>query len=128
MLAIDYAPLDRVLPHALAVVHQGGIGTCGEALRWGLPSVVMPFGFDQPDNAERLRRLGVAEILPRRKFSQPRLQAALEKTIATPAMAARAGELASKIQPERDLESSLDALEGLGAIGRKPMPAGAAVC
>jgi UDP:flavonoid glycosyltransferase YjiC (YdhE family) len=120
VLAIDYAPLDCVLPRAAAVVHQGGVGTCAEALRWGVPSVVMPFGFDQPDNAERLRRLGVAEVLPRSRFSGSRLRAALGRVLASEPMHARARELAGKIRPEAALEQSLDALETLADAGRKP--------
>jgi len=119
ILAVDYAPLDRVLPRAAAVVHQGGIGTCAEALRWGVPSVVIPFGYDQPDNAERLRRLGVAEVLPRPHFSGPRLQTMLERIFASESMQSRARDLAGKIQPEDDLEHSLDALENLVNAGQK---------
>lgn len=115
ILTLDYVPLDRVLPHAAAMVHQGGIGTCAEALRWGVPSLVIPFGFDQPDNAERLRRLGVAGVLPRRRFSLRRLTAELGLVLASKEMRARAKEFAGRIEPERDLEDSIRALEKLGA-------------
>ena len=59
----DYAPLSRVLPRAAAIAHHGGIGTAAEALRAGCPQLVMPMTFDQPDNAVRLERLGVARTL-----------------------------------------------------------------
>ena len=59
----DYAPLSRVLPRAAAIVHHGGIGTAAEALRAGCPQIVMPMTFDQPDNAVRLERLGVARAV-----------------------------------------------------------------
>jgi UDP:flavonoid glycosyltransferase YjiC (YdhE family) len=113
VLALDYAPLDRVLPGAAAAVHQGGIGTCAEALRWGVPSLVIPFGFDQPDNAERLRRLGVAAVLPRPRFSPRRLGAALREVLESPEMQARARKLAGAIRASEDLERSVDALEAL---------------
>jgi UDP:flavonoid glycosyltransferase YjiC (YdhE family) len=113
ILAVDYAPLDRVLPTAAAMVHQGGIGTCGEALRWGVPSVVIPFGFDQPDNAERLRRLGVAAVLPRGRFSAGRLEVMLRRVLDAAPMRERARVLAAQIHPAADLERSLDALERL---------------
>jgi UDP:flavonoid glycosyltransferase YjiC (YdhE family) len=121
ILALDYAPLEAVLPRAATVVHQGGIGTCAEALRWGVPSLVIPFGYDQPDNAERLRRLGVAEVLPRGRFSPSRLERGLARVLTSAPMRARARELASKIHPDRDLERSLDALENL--VIREPRPA-----
>ena len=59
----EYAPLSQVLPRAAAIAHHGGIGTAAEALRAGCPQLVMPMTFDQPDNAVRLTRLGVARTL-----------------------------------------------------------------
>ena len=55
-----YVPSHRSFPNCAAVVHHGGIGTCAQALAAGVPQLTMPLAFDQPDNATRLRRLGVA--------------------------------------------------------------------
>ena len=52
-----------MLPRAAAIDHHGGIGTAAEALRAGCPQLVMPMTFDQPDNAVRLQRFGVARVL-----------------------------------------------------------------
>lgn len=60
-----YVPLGQLLPRAAAIVHHGGIGTAAQALRAGVPQLVTPFGFDQFDNAARLRALGVGDSLPR---------------------------------------------------------------
>lgn len=68
-----YAPFSSVLPRSAALVHHGGIGTAGQALAAGLPQLVMPMTFDQPDNAVRLRRLGVARILPPERFTGARV-------------------------------------------------------
>ncbi len=112
-LALDYVPLGSVLPHAAAVVHHGGIGSCAEALRAGIPSLIVPFGFDQPDNAERLRRLGVARILRRDRVSCETLVAGLRELLAAPALAARSREFSSQIHADVDLQRSLDAIEHL---------------
>ncbi len=119
-LALDYVPLGSVLPRAAAVVHHGGIGTCAEALRAGIPSLIVPFGFDQPDNAERLRRLGVARILRRDRVSCETLVTGLRELLATPALAARAREFSRLVQPEGDLNRSLDAIERLSGAGQVP--------
>ncbi|GHP09695.1 hypothetical protein PPROV_000843000 [Pycnococcus provasolii] len=52
-LHASYAPLSGVLAHAkhAALVHHGGIGTVAQALRCGVPSVVLANAFDQFDNA-----------------------------------------------------------------------------
>ncbi|KQQ45924.1 hypothetical protein ASF61_18930 [Duganella sp. Leaf126] len=60
-----YAPFDVLSRRAAAFVHHGGIGTSATVLAAGKPQLVVPFAFDQPDNAARLTRLGVAAtVLP----------------------------------------------------------------
>ncbi len=58
-LFLNYAPYSQLFPQALCIVHQGGIGTTAQALRAGVPQIVVPFSQDQPDNAARIQRLGV---------------------------------------------------------------------
>lgn len=70
--AVDYAPHAALFPHASAIVHHGGVGTSAEALHAGKPMLVVPHGFDQPDNAARLQRLGVAEVLPAARYRADR--------------------------------------------------------
>jgi UDP:flavonoid glycosyltransferase YjiC (YdhE family) len=54
-----YAPFGQLLPQAAALVHHGGVGSA-QALRAGIPQLVLPVGYDQFDNALRLELLGVA--------------------------------------------------------------------
>lgn len=56
----SYVPFDLLLPQVAAFVHHGGIGTSAKVLAAGKPQLVVPFAFDQPDNAARLIKLGVA--------------------------------------------------------------------
>src|SRR5262249_55003590 len=64
MAAFDYAPFSELFPRAAVVVYAGGIGTTGLAMRSGRPALVVPFAHDQPDNAARVARLGIARTLP----------------------------------------------------------------
>ena len=61
----DYAPHNLVMPRASVIVHQGGVGTTAQALRAGRPTLVVPFGVDQPDNARRVVELGVGRTISR---------------------------------------------------------------
>ena len=115
IVALDYAPLAQILPRAAAVVHAGGIGTCAESLRAGVPSVVIPFSFDQPDNAERLRRLGVAEVANRFRISS--LAVPLRRILENPEASTRARALAGRIEPRAAVSRGVDLLERL--IGRQ---------
>lgn len=110
-ISVEYAPLSKILPRAAAVVHAGGIGTCAESLRAGIPSVVIPFSFDQPDNAERMHRLGVAEVLGRSRLSN--LAAALARILENPEAARRARLLSACIDPRAAMLQAGDLLEAL---------------
>lgn len=81
MRAFSYLPYSKIFPRALAVIHQGGIGTLSQALRSGRPQLVVPFAFDQPDNARRAAALGVGRVLPARKANARTLAAELGKLL-----------------------------------------------
>lgn len=63
VLAIDFAPYGWVFPRAAMVIHHGGLNTTAEALRAGIPALVIPHGYDQFDNAIRTGHLGVSKRL-----------------------------------------------------------------
>ena len=71
VILAEYAPYSELLPRAAATVHQGGVGTTAQALRSGKPMIVVPWSHDQPDNAMRVRKLGVARVIPRGKYRAP---------------------------------------------------------
>jgi UDP:flavonoid glycosyltransferase YjiC (YdhE family) len=66
---VAYAPFGALLPRTAAIVHHGGIGTLAQALRAGIPQLVTPMNFDQPDNAARVTRLGVADRVRPRDYT-----------------------------------------------------------
>ncbi len=112
MLA-DYVPHWQVFPRAAAIVHQGGIGTTAQALLAGRPMLVVPFGFDQPDNAARVVRLGVARSIARRDYDAGRAVRALRALLDDPAYARRARELAPRIAADDGAGNACDAIERL---------------
>jgi UDP:flavonoid glycosyltransferase YjiC (YdhE family) len=69
ILVLGYAPHSLLFPRAAVNIHHGGIGTTGQALRAGVPQLVVPMFGDQPDNAYRIERLGVGAVLPFKKFN-----------------------------------------------------------
>src|SRR5690606_14357109 len=56
---VPYAPFSQLLPRCATLVHHGGIGTTAQGLAAGVPQLIMPMSHDQPDNADRIQRLGV---------------------------------------------------------------------
>jgi rhamnosyltransferase subunit B len=67
--AFPYAPYSEVFPRCAALVHSGGIGTVAQAMRAGKPSLAVCYGFDQPDNAARLARLGMGKAVPAKAYT-----------------------------------------------------------
>ncbi len=111
--AFDYAPFSALFPRAAAVVHQGGVGTTGQALRAGVPMLVVPFAHDQPDNAERARRLGVARVLTRARYTAARAAEALRALLERPRYAARAAEVGRGVRAEDGTATACAAIERL---------------
>jgi len=106
---IDYAPYGWLFPQMAAVVHHGGSGTTAFGLRAGVPSLVVPFLFDQFYWGKRIFTLGVGpEPIPHRKLSVARLVEAL--TIATndTSMCQRAATLGEKIRGEDGIKKALE--------------------
>jgi rhamnosyltransferase subunit B len=92
-----YLPYSQVFPHACAVVHQAGIGTLAQALRAGKPQLITPVWFDQPDNAARAVKLGVARSLPFRRASAARLVKQLRPLLTNRAYGNAARDLAAQV-------------------------------
>lgn len=109
----DYAPHSSLFPQAKLIVHHGGAGTTGQAMRAGKPMLVVPFSHDQPDNAARLERLGVASRLMRRRFTSVRAAKALRHLLETPAFAEQATLMGKEIQQETGPATAADAIEAI---------------
>lgn len=76
-LHCSFAPFARLFPRCAAVVHHGGIGTTAKALAAGCPQLILPFAFDQLDNAQRVHRLEMGTWLDRRNRSATTIAQAL---------------------------------------------------
>ncbi len=94
VVAAQYLPFSQLLPRSAAIVHHGGVGTTSQALRAGVPQVVVPMAFDQFDNAERVARLGCGSWLAMRQQNTGRLVAHLE---GLPRTATRSLEVAQRM-------------------------------
>lgn len=111
IVAFDYAPFSKLFPRAACVVHQAGVGTTGQVLRAGVPQLAMPFGHDQPDNATRCRRLGVAETIDRYSYRADTAAVALKPILEDENYRRRAREVAEIVNSEPGTIAACDAIE-----------------
>lgn len=94
-------PHSWLFPRTAAVVHHGGMGTTAAALRAGVPTVIAPFGVDQPFWARRVEQLGVgARCASFSKVTAKALATALDKVTTDTALRQRAAVLGEKIRAE----------------------------
>jgi rhamnosyltransferase subunit B len=113
ILAVQYVAYSQLFPRAAAIVHQGGIGTVGQALVAGRPMLVVPFSHDQPDNAARLVRLGVARTLGRNRYRASAAAVELRQLLSDPCYAERAAQAGEHVRRETGLETACTAIEQL---------------
>jgi rhamnosyltransferase subunit B len=107
----EYAPFSALFRRAAMVVHQGGVGTTAQCLRAGKPMLIMPYSHDQPDNGRRMRRLRVARVIQRGKYTPLRVARVLQSMLEDPAFARRATAVAGELAHEDGIGTACDALE-----------------
>jgi rhamnosyltransferase subunit B len=113
----QYAPFSALFKRAAMVVHQGGVGTTAQCLRAGKPMLIMPYSHDQPDNGRRMRRLGVARVIQRGKYTPLRVARLLQSMLEDPSLARRAAEVAGQLAHEDGIGTACDALEAQFRVG-----------
>jgi len=108
----DYVPHDWLFPRVSAVIHHGGAGTTAAGLRAGRPTLVVPFGGDQPFWGSVVHGLGVGpRPISRSRLSVERLSDAIAVMTGDAGMSARAAELAARIGGEDGVGNAVRIIE-----------------
>jgi hypothetical protein len=116
VLVAEALPHEWLFRHVSAVVHHGGAGTTGAALRASVPAVVVPFTMDQPFWASRVTALGVGPApIPRRALDADRLARALTIAVTDDAMRDRARALGDLLRKEDGVAEAVSRYERVGA-------------
>jgi UDP:flavonoid glycosyltransferase YjiC (YdhE family) len=111
MIAVNYAPFEALLPRACAMVHHGGVGTTSQGLRAGIPTLIVPFAFDQPDNAAHSARMGSSRTLPRGKYRAARVAKELNLLLTMPGYETKANEIGELLRRENGAATASDLIE-----------------
>lgn len=105
---VDSAPHRWLFPRMSAIVHHGGAGTTGAALRAGVPQVVVPFTADQPFWGRRARSSGVGPApIPLGRVTARRLADAIELAISDPGIRTRAQLLGRQVGAEDGIGNAI---------------------
>jgi UDP:flavonoid glycosyltransferase YjiC (YdhE family) len=100
-----------LLPRMRAVVHHGGAGTTGAALRAGVPSVAVPFTADQAFWGRRIHRLQVGPApLRADRLTVARAAAMVREAVSDHRYRIRAADLGRRLRAEDGVATAIDVI------------------
>jgi UDP:flavonoid glycosyltransferase YjiC (YdhE family) len=108
VMQIGYTPYAWLFPRMAAVIHHGGSGTTGLALRSGVPSMIVPFLADQFYWGKRITELGVSPgSIPHKKLAADALARSIQAMVRDESMRMRAAALGEKLRLENGIQNAL---------------------
>ena len=109
---VDYVPHEWLFEQVAAVVHHGGAGTTAAGVLAGRPTLVIPFGGDQPFWAMRIRMLGLGpKPILREKLTTAKLVKALHNLVSVKAYRVAANELGERLRVENGVTVAANIIE-----------------
>ncbi|MCP4716827.1 MAG: hypothetical protein GY868_17035 [Deltaproteobacteria bacterium] len=114
VLAARFLPLGKILPSCAAIVHHGGIGTIAQAARAGIPQLIRPMSFDQPDNAFRIHIQKLGSYIRPQMYGPDLLCEKLNYILGDEEIKAGCQALSRKLDSERALERLVLKIEQIG--------------
>ncbi|CAN7699209.1 glycosyltransferase [Mesorhizobium caraganae] len=90
-------PQPSVVAKSDLFIHHGGNNSFCEALRFGVPSLIMPYCWDGHDNAQRAGETGVGDHIGRDAWTEGGLERAILGLLADDVMRARLRENAARM-------------------------------
>lgn len=112
-----YVPFGSLLKRIAALVHHAGIGTIAQALRAGVPQLLVPCNYDQPDNSMRLKDLGVGSSIPVARYRAPIAARRLHQLLVSDEVASRCRAAASKFVGTNPLVKTCELIESVSEGG-----------
>jgi UDP:flavonoid glycosyltransferase YjiC (YdhE family) len=108
VFVVEAAPHSWLFPRMAAVVHHGGAGTTAEALRTGVPSVIVPFVFDQFFWGARVKALGLGpDPIPQKRLTADRLASAIRVAVTDRDMNRRANVCGAAVRAENGTSNAV---------------------
>ena len=108
VFVLDSIPHDWLFPKVATIVHHGGAGTTGAAIRAGKPQIICPFVGDQSFWGRRVADLSVAPSpIPQAKLTANKLADAIKYAVSDNNIRQRALSLGETIRAENGIERAV---------------------
>ena len=112
MFVNEYVPHDWLFPRVDAVIHHGGAGTTSAGLKYGKPTLIIPFAGDQPFWGDRICRNGCGpKPLPRENLTIRKLVSAILDLLSQNKYSENARAMAEKMKNEHGVRNAADIIE-----------------
>jgi UDP:flavonoid glycosyltransferase YjiC (YdhE family) len=108
-----YLPFSQVLPRAALLVYHGGVGTLAQAVKAGVPQLVVPHGFDQFDSGWRVEQLKLGFSIPQSRYRARRVAHAIRTMLDDDTSAQRRRHYAARIDSADAVAQACRLIEGL---------------
>lgn len=109
---VDFVPHDWLFPRVSAAVHHGGAGTTASSLRAGLPTLIVPFGGDQPFWGARVHAAKCGpKPVPRVKMTADSLAEAIRDLTTNPVYRETAAVMGEGMRRENGVQNAADIIE-----------------
>jgi MGT family glycosyltransferase len=113
----SWFPQPSVVAKADLFIHHGGNNSFCEALRFGVPSLVMPYCWDGHDNAQRAAETGVGHRLDRSAWTERQLADAVLGLLADRSMRERLRKNARSMARHPGTDQAADAILSVANAG-----------
>jgi len=110
ILTRDFVDMAWLLKRARLIIHHGGIGTTAQALRAGVPQIIVPDRFDQPDNAQRIARLGLGAAVMKDTLSPEQWANLIRELLDAPLVRQRLAKVSSDVQRNLAVSRAADVI------------------
>jgi UDP:flavonoid glycosyltransferase YjiC (YdhE family) len=114
-----FVPHGLVLDKACMIIGHAGHGMVMNALRHGVPMVLVPWGRDQTAVAARAANMGIAEVVPRSECTAESLAKAVARVRCNPLYADIARRASTRLRADDPLRRACSILEGLLEMRRR---------
>ena len=113
IFCIGYVAYEKLFPQACLIVHQGGIGTLAQSLVAQRPLLIVPFGFDQFDNGERVKKLGIGNYIKRQDYTVEQVTPIIRELLNNKCYQTAATSIGKVIQLEEGANKASNVIEAL---------------
>lgn len=109
----DYVPFSRLLPHAAAIVHHGGIGSTAQAMAAGIPQLIAALAHDQLDNGARVKALGIGDWMMQSRFKTNSATKKLKALLSRESVPPACQDVADRMRDRQGIKLAADTVERL---------------